>query len=265
MVTFRGINQFWKRYGTLKNKMSVEEIKEAAQKTVSLRKTLEEFLEERKTRILRKIGNDPYLLIMATPLIVKDEFLNIFDPSIRDLVHNPPYTRASGWNIGRAHLEIQPSLYGILAVEGRGKGIQLEIFRNAHVELRIPISLSSFCRKTFRHEGAERPVIYAYALCEYPVSFLYFVEKLYSQNGVLEPIVIQLSLYNIGGIGLAERVSFDDVYSPNFWQEPHLELPAMQFPMPLQPENTAQTLADRVWNAFGFDGAPLFRDGRFTP
>ena len=57
MVTFRGLNQFWKRYGTIKNKMSVEEIKEASIKTVNLRKSLEEFLEERKSKILSKIGS----------------------------------------------------------------------------------------------------------------------------------------------------------------------------------------------------------------
>ena len=52
MITFRGLNQFWKRYGTIKNKMSVEEVKDACRITMDLRKTLEEFLVERRSKVL---------------------------------------------------------------------------------------------------------------------------------------------------------------------------------------------------------------------
>lgn len=265
MITFQGINQFWKRYGTIKNRMSVEEIKEAVQKTVDLRKNLEGFLEERKIKILRSIGTRPYFVISASPLIIKDELLNIFDPQIRELINEPPYSRPSGWNIGRTRLEIRPSLYGLIAFERLGKGLELEIFRNAYIELRVPIDVDGFCRKTLQHEGVERPILYAYPLSEFPVSFLHFAEKLFSQNSVLEPIIIQLSLYNVNGFGLAQDIDFDEIFGPNFWNESHLELPAMQFPMPFQPEQIAQILSDRVWNAFGFDKAPLFVNGGFKP
>ena len=151
----------------------------------------------------------------------------------------------------------------MLHLELELKGIKLEIFRNAYVELRVPIN-NNFCRHNFRHEDVDKPVMYPYPLCEYLVSFLYFADKLYAQNGVLEPCVIQLSLYNIRGITLSENLNFDEIFCPQFLTETHLELPAMQFPTPLESEKIAQILANRVWNAFGFDAAPLFGNGRFS-
>jgi len=254
MVTFQGLNQFWKRYGTMKNRMSVEEIKEACQTTMNLRRSLEDFLSERKEKVIRDIARElgpgePFLYISATPLIVKDEFLNIFDTSLWDLLENPPYSRQSGWYIGRGE-EIRPSLYGLV---GHGRpDWKLEVFRNAHVEFRVRIENVSFCRKTWKHKGKDQLLMYPYPLCEYPLSFLNFVNVLYGNNGVLDPCVLTFSLYHVRDFGLAEDIIPHGTSLPRFWPEDHLEIPPFQVSLPVSTEKTAQILANRVWNAFGF-------------
>ena len=265
MITFRGLNQFWKRYGTMKSKMSVEEIKDACRITMDLRKTLEEFLVERRSKVLTKARGRPSMLISATPLIVKDEVLDIFGRELRDLIQNPPYERGGGWLIG-GWQDIRPSLYGLTASGRRSDSVELEVFRNAHVELRLLIA-DRFIREIWKDNGMESSLLYPFPLIEYPISFLHLVNKLYPTHGQIDPCVIQLGLYNIKGYGLTERLRPERIVSPpNFWSDEHLEIPAIQAQIPLDIEKTAKYLADRLWNAFGFEKAPLFdQEGHFQP
>jgi hypothetical protein len=265
MITFRGLNQFWKRYGTMKSKMSVEEIKDTCRITMDLRKTLEEFLVERRSKILSRARGRPFMSISATPLIVRDEVIDIFDRELRDLIRNPPYERGGGWSIG-GWQDIRPSLYGLTASGRSPDSVELEVFRNAHVELRLLID-GRFIRERWTNNGSESPLLYPFSVIEYPISFLHFVNKVYSTHGQIDPCVIQFGLYNIKGYGLTEGLRPERIVSPpNFWSEEHLEIPAYQASIPLDVERTAKSLADRLWNAFGFEKAPLFdREGRFQP
>ena len=73
MVTYKGLNQFWKRHGRQKEKMTTHEIGEAFDKRLSNLNRLDRFLLLRKTDILENIGEDTYMVISSSPALLSDE------------------------------------------------------------------------------------------------------------------------------------------------------------------------------------------------
>ena len=91
MVTFKGLNQFWKRHGRQKDKMTIDEIGQAFDKRLSGLSRLDRFLFTRKAEILENIGVQPFMVILSSPSYLRDEaVLDINDNKLRDLIVNPP-------------------------------------------------------------------------------------------------------------------------------------------------------------------------------
>ncbi len=65
IVTFKGLNQFWKRHGRQKDKMTIDEIEEAFDKRLSNLNRLDRFLFTRKAEILESIGDKTYMVISS--------------------------------------------------------------------------------------------------------------------------------------------------------------------------------------------------------
>jgi hypothetical protein len=265
IVTYKGLFQCWKRHGRQKDRMSIEEIREACLRVENIRRGLEDFIAERRQRVLAEVGNIPYLLLSATPLVVKDEIIDTGDATVRNLMRNPPYRRHGGWIVDCGDL-VTPSLYGLVAeVEERKR---LELLRNGHVEFRVMVRENSFCREKQKSaDGTDHLIMYPFALAEYPLSFLHLVRAIADHAGIREPIVIGLRILNARGLALLAyhpdtwgyTAAGGDRDELSIWQsEQHLELPLAQHPYPLEPERAAKHLADRVWQAFRFEGSPMF-------
>jgi hypothetical protein len=262
MITFKGLYQCWKRYGAQKQKMTIEEIREACLRTENIRRSLEDFIAERREKVLRQIGDKPHLFLTATPLVVKDEVIETGDERVRELMRKPPDPQDTDWTVGGPE-RVTPSLYGLVAeIEGWQR---LELFRNGHAEFRMIIDERWFCReRRADRDAVERLVIYSYSLAEYPLSFLHLVRAAAEQAGITEPVVVGMRLLNARGLGLLpyDPRGFDyrhpDPGDLSVWQDDqHLEVPEMQFPYPLDPGQAAKALVDGVYQAFGFEGCPV--------
>ena len=84
IVTHKGLNQFWKRHGRQKDKMTIDEIGEAFDKRLSNLNRLDRFLFTRKAEILEHIGEQTYMIISASPAYLRDETIfNTRDEGLR--------------------------------------------------------------------------------------------------------------------------------------------------------------------------------------
>jgi hypothetical protein len=134
MITYRGLNQFWKRHGRQKQKMGIEEVREACNKTENIRMKLEDFIGERR-RVAPNEISQPFIgfMLTLTPLVVKDELIDIHDNGLRSLMR-APFQRQDGWEneiIAANILPVKPTLYGVVS-EARDRW-RFELFRNGHM------------------------------------------------------------------------------------------------------------------------------------
>lgn len=262
MVTFKGLNQFWIRHDRQKSPMSIHEVRDACLRVEGLMERLERFLEKRRAEILNEMRENPYYLVSLTPIFVNTEVVNIHDNVLRNLLENPP-AQASGWPVRFHHTAIQPTLHGLTLDTPNWK--RVELLRNGHLELRVScehllhrdsIQIRSQQCRLFR----VRPII------ECPVRLFRLGKAIYSHLGITDPLVVSISLYNIGGLALPEEPVESAFlhtlpgHEPRPWPEKHLEIPPRQVPSLDRPDRVAKESMDRLWQAFNFEGAPLFDD-----
>jgi len=255
MITFKGLNQFWVRHDRQTSRMSIHEIKDACLRNEGAMGRLEHFLEQRKTKV-RKDLQKPSLVVSATPIFLTQEIFDIQDSVLRELLRNPPNQRPHGWNM-QFGMEPMPSLYGlILQVPDFGA---LELFRNGHLELRIRNSITLAERDGLTYLGQR-------AIIEYTVSMFRLAREIYKHIQLSEPVILSLTLLNIKDANLKRRPDTDPRFDRILaWPHPDLELDPITVDSLEHPDNAAKRLLDRVWQAFGFEQAPLFdEEGNFT-
>ncbi len=269
MVTFKGLNQFWARHDRQKAPMSTHEIKDVCLRVEGLMEELGRFLEKRKREILKDIFWAPYYVVAVTPIFANSEVLEIGDTRLRYLLENPMGQRQEGWNVifeDHPH----PTLNGLIMEIPNRKA--LELFRTGHMELRVRIDEVSFCRGRVEIEERQYPVLYACPLVEYPVSLLRLGKAIYDYLGLTDPIVVSVLLYNIDefalhrGVDEGQRMTPNPYYGPRILRKKHLYIPPRQTPSLDEPDKVAKMCVDRLWQAFGYEQAPLFdTEGNFRP
>jgi len=249
--------------------MSIDEIREACLKVENIKRDLEDFINDRREKCIQNIVDEPLLFILATPMIVKDDIIDIFDHGLMKLLKKPPSTRGdSGPNVNCCDSfgeGWRPTLYGIKAnLHGHQS---MEILRNGHVEFNVNLYTEYYKNKE-SPEGKYR-VFLTGEIVEYLVNFFMFIKSFLSYWSIFDPIVISIGLANIKKIGLFKtKKPFHDLHwiKPNFWDNGSvLMLPSIQINYIDNPERTAKIFADRIWNAFGFQQAPFFNEqGKFS-
>lgn len=234
------------------------------------------FLGERRQAILQEVNGQPYYVMSATPASLRDELVNITDERLRKLLQEPPGQRLHGWNLDMERYgTFKPSFNGLVYEIPNYK--RLEVFRNGHVEFRIPIDPDGFRAAELAIQelvDARNPngpkktvshlVLGAVPVAEYPVSFCRFVKE-YAQLvglGEREAWLLSVGLYNVKGIGLYE-VSRDIGWGPRrdpdtFWSQDHLEIPPYRVSWTESPDQIARRALDRIWNTFGYERPPYF-------
>lgn len=257
MITFKGLNQFWRRHGRQKEKMTVDEIGEAFEKRLSNLNRLDRFLFTRKAEILESIGDKTYMVISSSPAYLRAEaILDIHDKNLRGILSNPPAFRGTfgSINCGQPY----PTINGLRA-DNRNpywesepiEGNYLEVFRNGYIEYgRFLPKNGEYFRFTSLQNAA------------YIVNFVMFIEKIYGIYLPMMPLVLNLAIINARGMWLGTGGRFDDDDDRLVkWQGRHLELEKFYI------ENLAEEakllpkrISDRIWQAFHRDKAVIFDD-----
>jgi hypothetical protein len=218
---------------------------------------LEHFLEQRQTRISKGF-QESSLVISTTPIFLTQEIVDVQDFVLRDLLRNPPDQRPGGWNM-QFNTEPTPSLNGLLLGDSRFR--QLELFRNGHLELRAWHGVTMTERRDGLTYLAQR------AITEYTVSMFRFAKEIYAHVNLSEPLILSLTLLNIKDAYLKRRPDSDPRFDRVFaWVDSELKVDPITVDSLEHPDQAAKRLLDRLWQAFGFDDAPLFdASGHWVP
>ena len=275
LITFKGLNQFWIRHDRQKSKMSVDEIRDVFIKTENLIRDIKEFLDQRKKEVLGEIGAIPYYIIGVVPLLHPGhEIVNIRDENLRKVLIEGPNQRYTGWSFNfEGYGRIRPTLNGLMAyLPNAEKWKTLELYRNGHFEAKILID-DNFCRESAQANLSNgKPgrslVLSPYALAGYPLSFFHILKRLKEHLGIEEDYIAFASLFNIQDYGLKRHRPEASGYSDgeiSIWDKRHLEIATVQCNLTRSADDLAREFADRIWQAFGYEGCPMFQNGIFKP
>ena len=255
MVTFKGLNQFWKRHGRQKDKMSVDEIADAFEKRASTLTRLERFLLARRLDILEEIGGHTYMVLSAMPAHWHGEaVIDIHDQQLHATMSSPPelpgrpeslacgqpyYTfnglRADDWHPYRS--------------QSKGRTDYLEVFRNGYIEYGNLIATPD-----------EQDIgFHVVANAVYIINFVNLIEEVYGTCFPLVPVVFNVAIYNATGMYLqgGNLRNADQVK----WSKQHLELEKIYVnSMGEESKLLSKAINDRIWNAFHRERATIFDD-----
>lgn len=256
IVTHKGLNQFWKRHGRQKDKMTIDEIGEAFDKRLSNLNRLDRFLFTRKAEILETIGEQTFMIISASTAYLRDEHIfNIRDNNLRNLILNPP--RLQQVVVGIFCGQPYPTVNGLRA-DNRDPYYSgntpveryIEVFSNGYLEF------GSLIRRHpqygIRIKSLGEPLLL--------VDFIGFVQSIYEQYLPLTPLVISFSILNANGVWLATSNDVEEE-SRVKWQRQHLELGKF-YTGNISEERKLLTkgICDRLWQCFHRDKCNLFDD-----
>ena len=260
MVTYKGLNQFWKRHGRQKEKMTTHEIGEAFDKRLSNLNRLDRFLLLRKTEILEDIGEKTFMVISSSPALLLDEaILSVHDENLRGLILNTPRF-AGGWgaiSCGEPH----PTINGLRADrttpyydDNPPLRDYIEVFTNGFIEYGRLI------------DGQSEKCFAGVADTALIVNFTGFIQEVYNQYLPLRPLVVSFTIYNAKDMWLAAspRNSDDRLVK---WQKQHLELGKFYTDnISEERKSLTKAICDRLYQAFNRERCNQFDDaGTFRP
>lgn len=256
MITHQGVNQFWKRHGRQKDKMTIDEIGEAFDRRLSNLNRLERFLFTRKAQILEKVGDRTQMVISASPAFLRDEIIfDSQDDNLRQMILNPPHQlllpRGQIW-CGRSY----PTINGLRADQSipyhnsPSFDQYIEVFSNGYIEFGKQIDREHEYG-VFIASGVEILSI---------VDFMQFIQVIYERYLSLTPLVANFSIFNAKGIWLAVS-SHSSEDSKVQWQEQHLELGKFYVEnISEQRKLRTKAICDRLYQAFNRERCDLFDD-----
>ena len=139
----------------------------------------------------------PYYRIFAVPTTLNPDAVPIQEQHIRDILLNPPDRRYGNFGVtGIMPRELSRFPEGI-----RGSNTtdgEITLLKNGFLEVRCPLSGSQFqWRRT--ESGISEEWLYPYVVCEFPVTFLRLVKKIYTESGIDSKIFIQQEYHNLNG------------------------------------------------------------------
>jgi hypothetical protein len=132
MVTYKGLNQFWKRHGRQKGKMAVDEIRDGFPRVADARERIDRFLLRRRAELLEAAGGVNHMVLSAIPAYFRDQpEVDVQDQKLRILLVTPPILPSLPCNFGTVACgEPFPSLEGRRAE--RSSNAHLVVYRNGY-------------------------------------------------------------------------------------------------------------------------------------
>ena len=266
MINFKQLNQFWIRHNDKKLPMSVEEIRGACLSVENIWKDVKQFLDEREIELRQQITQRGGIVIGCVPALIREEFIDIRDSKIKEFLIDPPnqagiFTLSfkEGSNI---FTYPEPTLFGLRI--GRGDFKEVQLFRNGYFELRLDSTL------VYQGDKARGVYLNSDGLIGYTVNYFRALSYLVEQFGIESNLVGFISLYNIGRIILRSKFVNQRTGLPWYPEKKlekvdHLLIPAKQIVSFDNPDAVAKLFLERIWNAFGFEEVPFFKDEKYMP
>jgi hypothetical protein len=256
IITHEGLNQFWKRHGRQKDKMTIDEIGEAFDKRLSNLNRLDRFLFTRREEILENIGDQCFMIISASPAYLPDEVtFDTRDDNLRNLISNPQRLQnvTGGISCGRPY----PTINGLRAdnrtpydSDNTPVRMYIEVFANGYIEF----------GRLIRRDAQYNIVLRSLVAPPLIVDFVGFIQNVYEQFLPFTPLVISLSILNAKDIWLATSGNVSEE-SREKWQRQHLELRKF-FIDNIAEERKLLTkgICDHLWQCFHREKCNLFDD-----
>lgn len=258
MVTYKGLNQFWKRHGRQKERMTTREIGEAFDRRLSNLNRLDRFLFGRRTQILEDIGEKTYMVIASAPALLLDEvILSVHDDNLRDLIRQIPKWSASVGTISCG--QPYPTINGLRADNNTpywsgaapAIGDYIEVFTNGFIEY----------GKLLMQAGQSRAYLASVSDTGSIVNFMRFIQEVYSQYLPLRSLIVNFTIYNAKDMYLAVRSGSPEDDKSVRWQKQHLELGKFYtHDISVESKLLAKAICDRLYQAFNRERCNLFDD-----
>ena len=263
MVTYKGLNQFWKRHGRQKEKMTTQEIGEAFDRRLSNLNRLDRFLLLRKTEILENIGEKTFMVISSSPALLLDEAtLSVHDEHLRSLILNTP--RVAGYMGAISCGQPYPTVNGLRADNSTPYHYAnpplteyIEVFTNGYIEYGSLFEAP---------DGQSRKYFAGVADAASIVNFMGFIHEVYDRYLPLRPLVVNFTIFNAKDMYLAASRGDSDKDRLVRWQKQHLELGKFYIDnISEERKSRTKAICDRLYQAFNrercnqFDDAGTFR------
>lgn len=257
MISWKGRQEFWRRHGTDKSMMSVEEIGAEFVRASSLRESLEKMLERKEAELVAEAKGEPLFVICASPIFIREDLIATDDQSVRQLLGSPPrHPAARGWGLVSGAGSPRPTLWGLEVVLPH-ENTHLVLDRSGYAEFATTSGWTAAPHPS-QPDSLER--LNPYALVCWTLNFLKFYRTLVEQIGLFSAIVVKLAMHNIQGMGLEQTLRELPFPRTNTWNRNNLPIGPIPIAYNFAPELTAKELLDRVWNAFHWEFCDGFDD-----
>ena len=217
---------------------------------------VDDLLHLMKLRFDEAIAEQPYYRIIAVPKELNPQSIDTRDSNIRQTMFNPPDRRYGNFGVtGILEREMSLSSEGIKGPNVTGGEIIL--LKNGFLEVRCPLSTSNF---QWRREESRisTPWLYPYVVCEFPVTFLRLVKRIYEASGINSGIFVQQTYHNLTGFmlprGNPSNIPFAALQDErNVYRQSLPIISKLPVEPDFNPEHIAYDLVKDVYDSFGLD------------
>jgi len=261
MVVHENHRSFRIRHGRSNAIMDMTQVRDMVVSMAAYQESLQSFIQERVTANIDIANNDPFLLLMATPIYLGTEKLDPLQIEYRTLLEKAggvPDNHYYGISVGKS----SPRIYGIELVPPfrSGGGIYqqyLRLFRNGHLEYFENYSPEPIV------DWPKNPMpIYSYRIAVTLLHFLKNTSQVYKIAEITDPIAINLFLGNADSSFILHnpkhRHYLDDPY---IWKDKKLLLD-MTINDIDKSNIIASVILDRLFNAYGYEKNVHFTDAK---
>jgi len=226
------------------------------------------FSDDRVQTIKSENKDKKIFLLTATPIPLIDESVDTNDNKIQNILRQPEYYRPNGWNMGFINNgeQLKPTFDGI--EKNYADGQSLRLFRNGYLEFFKPVDYH-FSWAQGDEDYKKSPRFNAYAITEFPVSFLRLIKQLVQEFGLTTSYIVKMAFFHCGDYKLCSGHPKSHAHLfPHLIKETNLD--GRIYEKVIKDINTstdaeAHILIERLYNTFGFttEAIPFFDEQKF--
>ena len=212
------------------------------------------FLHSMKLRFDEAISQEPYYRIFVIPARWVSNAVQTQDSDIDDLLRNPPDVRKGAFGFTGVP-EVLPIPDGVSG--SNISGGEIILLNNGFLELRCPLSNSMFQWQISTYKMfSDLEWLYPYVVCEFPVTFLRLVEKIYTKSRIDCQVLVQQEYHNLNGFLLVGRHPGDPRFGifeneRRVYKRPYPLISKKTVNPDFTPDQVAYDLATDVYTFFG--------------
>lgn len=251
MVVHEKHRSFNMRHGRNNSRIGMQEVRSLILSMNSYQAPLKEFINSRVDEILSTALSKPFLLLMSTPIYIREDHLDPLRSEIRKLIEETPGvpdTTYEGIRVGKT----KPRIFGIEAlpyIPSDGSiSRRLRLLRNGHFEY-----YENYSSDAGPNWPTEAMPIYSYRIAVTLLHFLRVSQHIYLMSETPGPYVISMVLGNTAPSILHPRIKYhyfpDEVF---VWHESVLHIDTSVNDLG-QLNAIASDLLDRLFNAYGHE------------